>query len=337
MNTFIIAEIGPNHNGSLDTALEMVQRLANSGANAIKFQLARPEAVYSADAFKASYQSRNDSAGSVIEMSRRLQLPREAHQVLSAACQKIGITYLCTAFDIESLRFLDEVLKVPMFKIASGEILTLDMLEYMSERRLPVIMSTGMASFKEIQCALSVLKSKGLEEITLLHCVSSYPAQHKDINLRVMHKLATSFDCPVGFSDHSLGAECCLAAVALGARVIEKHVTLDQEMVGPDHKASATIEQFATLVRSIRNVELALGVPEKVFSEEEEGVRRMARKSIVTTRKLSAGDIIRSEDIAFKRPGTGLSPMDRDRIIGLRVLHDLTENRVIQAASLDFS
>lgn len=337
MSTFVIAEIGPNHNGSLDTALKMVQRLANSGANAIKFQLARPEAVYSADAFKASYQARNDGAGSVIEMSRRLQLPREAHQVLSDACQKIGIPYLCTAFDIESLRFLDEVLKVPMFKIASGEMLTLDMLEYMSERRLPVIMSTGMATFEEIECALSVLKSKGLQEITLLHCVSSYPAQHKDINLNVMDTLATRFDCEIGFSDHSLGAECCLAAVALGARVIEKHVTLDQDMAGPDHKASATIEEFTALVRSIRHVEAALGVPEKVFSEEEEGVRRMARKSIVATRKLAAGELIRLEDISFKRPGTGLSPMDRDRIIGRRVLHDLNENCVIQATDLDFS
>lgn len=337
MSTFVIAEIGPNHNGSLDTALEMIARLASSGADAIKFQLAQPEAVYSADAFKAGYQAKNDGAGSVIEMSRRLQLPREEHKVLSEACAKAGIPYLCTAFDIDSLRFLDETLKVPMFKIASGEMLTLDMLEYMAERGLPVIMSTGMASFDEIERALSVLKAKGLQDITLLHCVSNYPAPHKDINLRVMHALAARFSCEVGFSDHSLGAESCLAAVALGASVIEKHVTLDQNMAGPDHKASATIDEFSALVRSIRHIEAALGSPEKIFSAEEDGIRRMARKSIVATRKIAAGELISLQDITFKRPGTGLSPMDRDRIIGRRALHDLQENCVIQATDLDLA
>ncbi len=337
MNTFVIAEIGPNHNGSLETALEMVKRLANSGASAIKFQLAQPEAVYSADAFKAGYQTRNDGVGSVIEMSRRLQLPREAHRVLSDACKKIGIPYLCTAFDIESLRFLDDILKVPMFKIASGEMLTLDMLEYMAERRLPVIMSTGMATFDEIECALSVLKAKGLQDITLLHCVSSYPAHYEDINLRVMNALAVRFSCNIGFSDHSMGVECCLAAVALGAKVIEKHVTLDQHMAGPDHKASATIDEFSALVRSIRHVEAALGMPEKIFSQEEEDVLRMARKSIVTTRNIAAGELITIKDIAFKRPGTGLSPMERDRVIGRRALHDLRENRLIHICDLDLS
>lgn len=337
MSTFVIAEIGPNHNGSLDTALEMIARLASSGADAIKFQLAQPEAVYSADAFKAGYQAKNDGAGSVIEMSRRLQLPREAHKVLSESCARAGILYLCTAFDIDSLRFLDETLKVPMFKIASGEMLTLDMLEYMAERGLPVIMSTGMATFDEIECALSVLTARGLRDITLLHCVSNYPAPYKDINLNVMQSLGARFSCKVGFSDHSLGAECCIAAVALGASVVEKHVTLDQNMVGPDHKASATLDEFSALVRSIRNVEAALGSPEKTFSEEEDGIRRMARKSIVATRKLTAGEFIRLEDITFKRPGTGLSPMDRDCIIGRRVLHELNENCVIQASDLDFS
>lgn len=337
MSTFVIAEIGPNHNGSLETALEMVRRLVGSGADAIKFQLAQPEAVYSADAFKADYQAKNDGVGSVIEMSRRLQLTREAHRKLSEACAKEGMLYLCTAFDIDSLRFLDEELKVPMFKIASGEMLTLDMLEYMAQRRLPVIMSTGMATFEEIQQALSVLTAQGLQEVTLLHCVSNYPAPYEDMNLNVMAELAERFACKVGFSDHSLGGECCLAAVALGAAVIEKHVTLDKNMIGPDHKASATVEEFTALVRSVRRIEAALGerVQQKKFSAAEEGIRRMARKSIVTTRPISAGEVIGVHDITFKRPGIGLSPMNRNCVIGRQVLRDLEADRVIRAGDID--
>lgn len=329
MSAFVIAEIGPNHNGSLDTALRMVDKLTRSGADAIKFQLAEPEAVYSADAFKADYQSRNDGTGSVIHMSRRLQLPREAHQRLQAECVTAGVTYLCTAFDIGSLQFLDETLDVPRFKIASGELLTVDMLEYMSRREKPVILSTGMATFEEVSEALAVLTAHGLEDITLLHCVSNYPAPHADMNLRVIPELAKRFRLKTGFSDHSLGPDCCLAAVALGATVIEKHVTLDKSMPGPDHQASATIDEFTALVGAIRNVEAALGSPDKQFSVAEESIRRMARKSIVTRHLIPAGSIIGPDDITYKRPGTGLSPMRREKVIGRRALRDLLADRVI--------
>ena len=334
MNTFVIAEIGPNHNGSLETALLMVENLAQSGADAIKFQLAQPDAVYSADAFKAGYQTKNDGTGSVIEMSRRLQLSRSAHEQLHAACMGIGVPYLCTAFDIGSLQFLDEVLSIPRFKIGSGELLTVDMLEYMSWRKKPVIASTGMASFVEISKALKILMSNGLEDITLLHCVSNYPAPHADMNLRVIPELARRFGLKTGFSDHSLGQECCLAAVALGAVVIEKHVTLDKFMAGPDHLASATFEEFAELVTAIRKVEAAMGTAEKGFSPDEDAIRRMARKSIVAQRTIPSGAIVQPEDITYKRPGTGISPIDRDKVIGRRALRELQENRVILAKDL---
>lgn len=278
MSAFIIAEIGPNHNGSLDIALQMVNELANSGADAIKFQLAQPDQVYSADAFKADYQKQNDGAGLVIEMSRRLQLPREAHRQLQQACAAVNIPYLCSAFDLGSLEFLDQVLDVPLFKVGSGELLTIDMLEYMAERGKPVILSTGMANLGEISAALSVLRKKGLNDITLLHCVSNYPAPPEDMNLLVMPELAKEFGCKVGFSDHSLGPESCLAAIALGAQVIEKHVTLDKEMLGPDHKASANITEFKALIAGIRRVEVSLGKAQKTFSVTEDGIRRMARK-----------------------------------------------------------
>ena len=333
--TYIIAEIGPNHNGSLDTALRMIERLAGSGVDAVKFQLAVPENVYSRDAFKADYQKRNDGEGSPIEMSRRIQLPAEAHRQLHQACRAHGMAYLCTAFDIDSLRFLDTAFPdLPAFKVGSGEMLTLDMLEYIAARRRPVILSTGMARFEEIEQALAVLTGQGLDAVTLLHCVSSYPAQPADVNLAAMGELRRRFGRPVGYSDHSIGPECGVAAVALGATVLEKHVTLDRTLPGPDHKASATIEEMAALVAAIRKVELALGVADKLFSPVETEVRRMARKSIVTTRALPAGHYLTAADLTFKRPGTGLSPMQRDQVIGRRLARAIEADRVIKAEDL---
>lgn len=334
MSTFVIAEIGPNHNGSLDRAIEMIRLLAGSGADAIKFQLAQPEAVYSADAFKAAYQAKNDGEGSVIEMSRRLQLPREAHVVLYQECRRIGIPYMCTAFDLGSLRFLDETFDLPGFKVGSGEMLTLDMLRYMATRRRRVYLSTGMATLDEIDAALNVLTAQGLDDVTLMHCVSNYPAPHADINLRVMNSLAARFDRPVGFSDHSIGPECCLAAVAMGATVVEKHITLDKNLPGPDHKASATIEEFTAMVAAIRKIEAALGRAEKVFSQTENDIRRMARKSLVTVRDLPEGHILTEADLCFKRPGTGLSPMELPHVTGRRLARPVQADRVIRVEDL---
>jgi len=312
----------------------MVKALSETGVDAVKFQLAGPEAVYSKDAFKADYQTVNDGVGSPIEMSRRVQLSRDGHRKLEKACRDAGIDYLCSAFDLESLRFLDETFDMPFFKIPSGEILTIDMLEFMAARERPVLLSTGMATFDEIGKALDILDFKGSKEVTLLHCVSSYPAPHETINLRVMPELAKRFDRPVGYSDHSIGPECCLGAVALGARVIEKHVTLDKDQPGPDHKASASIGEFAELVTSIRRTEIALGVSEKVFTETEADVRAMARKSIVAKRTIKAGEAIGEADISFKRPGTGVSPMDKESVVGKKAAGDLGQDRIIKVTDI---
>ena len=334
LHTYVIAEIGPNHNGSIDIAKQMIHALKDSGADAIKFQLAEPGAVYSADAFKADYQKRHDDSPSVLEMSRRMQIPREAHRELKAECDAVGIPYLCTAFELSALEFLDREINVPLFKIASGELLTIDMLEYIAERKKSVILSTGMATFDDVEKALSVLTAKGLKDITILHCVSNYPAPHEDLNLLVINSLKKKFDFRIGYSDHSLGSEACLAAVALGACTIEKHVTLDKSMIGPDHQASATIEEFRALVSSIRKIERALGSPNKQFSAAEQGVRLMARKSIVSTRDIAAGDIFRKEDVTFKRPGTGLSPIQRDFVIGKKAGRAIAADHVIRAEDI---
>lgn len=335
MKPYVVAEVGPNHNGSLDRALEMVATAAAAGADAVKFQIAVPENVYSLDAFKADYQRINDSEGSAIDMSRRLQLGRDDHRRLHQACRNAGVAYMCTAFDLDSLAFIDREFDLPYFKIASGEILSVDMLDYMAERHRPVLLSTGMATFDEIAGALARLERRNPKEITILHCVSRYPVPHKDVNLRVLGALAERFGRPIGYSDHSLGIECCLGAVALGATVIEKHVTLDRDLPGPDHKASATIEEFATLVEAIRRLEEALGAAEKTFSDEEAAVRRMARKSIVAARAIPAGAAIARGDVCFKRPGTGLPPTALDAVLGHRVRRAIECDRVIDAGDID--
>ena len=331
---YVIAEVGPNHNGSLETALEFVRRLAPLGIDAVKFQIANPENFYSNDAFKADYQIERDGAGSAIEMSRRVQLSREAHQQLYADCRNAGVDYLCTAFDLESLRFLDESFDLPYIKVASSEILSLDILEYLAARDRPILLSTGMATFEEIEQAIDVLEEHSPKDITVLHCVSSYPAPNEDIHLNVIPGLRTRFGRPVGYSDHSLGPECCLGAVALGATVIEKHVTLDKNMPGPDHKASATIDEFAEFVTSLRSLEAALGGREKVFSSTEEAIKRMARKSIIAARDVAAGEILKPEDICFKRPGTGLAPSERNQVIGQTAVRPIKANTIISPTDL---
>jgi N,N'-diacetyllegionaminate synthase len=334
MSIYLIAEIGPNHNGSLDTALKMIEALAESGTDAIKFQLAVPENVYSEDAFKADYQKKNDGAGSPIEMSRRIQLSFDDHIVLHDRCENLGVDYLCTAFDTESLKFLDERFNMPYFKIPSGEILSVDILEYAASRNLPILLSTGMATFDEIDFALGVLEKHGPQDITILHCISNYPAPFESINLNVMENLRQTFNRAIGYSDHSLGIECCLGAVAMGATVIEKHVTTDKNLAGPDHKASATIDEYSEMVTSIRNLETALGTGDKIFSHAELAIRDVARKSIVAKRDIAVGEKLRLEDICFKRPGSGISPNELGKVIDKTTICPIKANRLIQFDNL---
>jgi len=329
MGVYIIAEIGPNHNGNLENALLMIKELSHIGVDAVKFQLSIPASLYSADSFKANYQKRNGTDDSPLEMSKRNQLSFDDHKKLYLRCNELGVDYLCTAFDIESLTFLDQNFDLRFFKIASGEIFSVDLIRFISKKNKPVLLSTGMASFSEIGTSLNLLNKPFSKEIILLHCVTDYPARYKDVNLNVLKELKRRFNCPVGFSDHTIGNECAIGAAVLGACVIEKHVTLDKGMEGPDHKASSTVEEFADLVKCIRNVEIAMGYPQKNMSDREKEIARAVRKSLVSTRVLMPGERIRESDLCFKRPGTGLLPTEKDLIIGKKVKAKVEKDRVI--------
>jgi len=319
--TLIIAEVGPNHNGSIKQALEMIKKIANAGADVIKFQLASPEKVYSDDAFKADYQKKNDESSSILSMSKKVQLDKKDHIKLKRACEKEGVKYACSAFDIDSLKFLNEKVGLPFFKIPSGEILSIDLLEYISKSKKPVLMSTGMSTFKEILYALNCLKKNNPKrQIILMHCVSSYPALKKNLNLNVMNSLQKKFKKEIGYSDHSIDNKACLAAVAKGAFVIEKHVTISRKKKGPDHKFSAEISSFRKLVKEIREVEKMLGSKDKIFLKDEINVKKVARKSLVTTKDLNKGHKLKRKDITFKRPGIGISPINLKKFLGRKLL-----------------
>lgn len=329
MSCYIIAEIGPNHMGQVDIALSLVKQLAEIGVNAVKFQLNHPENCFSKDSFKPKYQKASDQGNSPLEMSKQYQLTHEEHKKLFQTCQEYGVDYLCTGFEMNSLKFLNESLDMKYFKVPSGEILTIDLLEYMSFQHKPILLSTGMASYEDIQKSLDILNQNHTKEITILHCISNYPAPAEDVHLNVMLELKRRFEVEVGFSDHTIGNNAAIAAVALGAKVIEKHVTFDKNAVGPDHQASLTVEEFASLVHSIREVEKMMGSIEKVFSEDELEIKKSARKSIVSTRDLEVGHVITREDICFKRPGFGFRPIELNLIIGKKVLNRIEADRVI--------
>lgn len=332
MKTYIIAEIGPNHNGSLAQAISMIKDLGAIGVDAVKFQLTIPENIYSKDSFKPSYQKENDKTASPLEMSKRYQLSSSDHLKLAEACKKNRVDYLCTGFDLESLKFLNENIDMPFFKIPSGEILSVDLLQYVAKSDRKVLLSTGMASYQDIETAIGLIGNK--DRITVFHCISNYPTLAKEVNLKVMTEIRSRFGVSVGFSDHTLGNDAAIAAVALGAEVIEKHVTFDKDAEGPDHKASSTIPEFASLVRSIRNIDLMMGSSEKIFSDKELEIKKAARKSIVSTRDLSAGEKIEREDVCFKRPGFGFSPIQIDEIIGKTLAKDIEADRVIMKEHL---
>ena len=327
--TFIIAEVGPNHNGSIDRALLMIPKLARAGADAIKFQLAVPEKVYSKDAIKANYQKKNDKSKSIYEMSKKFQLKREDHFRLFNLCRKLKIKYACSAFDLDSLIFLDKKIKIPFFKIPSGEINSLDMIDYIAKQNKKIYLSTGMATFDEIKRTSNRLIKYGNKKLTILHCVSSYPVKNKNINLNVLDELRKRFNFDVGYSDHSIGHQACLAAVAKGAVVIEKHVTLSRKLKGPDHKTSCTISSFSSLIKKIREVEIILGSRIKTFSKNEIHISKVARKSLVAAKDLAKGQSLNRRDVIFKRPGTGISPVDINKVLGKKLLINIKRDKVI--------
>lgn len=327
--TFIIAEVGPNHNGSISRAIDIVNKLSNTSVDCVKFQLGNPNEVYSDNAFMANYQKKNYSTKkNIIDMAQSYQLTLDEHIKLAKYCKKKKIIYACTAFDLGSLKFLDQKIKVPFFKIASGEVFSIDMINYINKKNKPILLSTGMSTFKDIEKILTKFK-KIRKKITLLHCVSAYPAKKNILNLNVIDNLKKKFRSQVGYSDHSLGIDACLAAVAKGARVIEKHVTLSKNLKGPDHKSSATISEFKLLVKKIRDLEIILGNENKKFSKEELHIHKVARKSVVSSRIINKDKKITRKDICFKRPGTGISPFNISEVIGKKTKIKIKKNVLI--------
>ncbi len=327
---FIIAEVGPNHNGSIKQALKIIDKLSKSDVDSIKFQLGNPEKIFSDDSFKAQYQKKILKKLNVKQLSQKNQLSKLDHLKISKHCKKKKIIYSCSAFDLESLKFLDKVVKVPFFKIASGEIYSLDMLEYLSKQKKPIIVSTGMISLNLLPKIIKILTKFNNKKITIMHCVSSYPAEKKSLNINLINTLIEKFKYPVGYSDHSLGEEACLAAVSKNVSVIEKHVTISNKLVGPDHKISMTVNKFKKLVKKIRNLEVILGNFEKSFSKKELNVHKASRKSIVTLKNIKKNQRLKKKDFCFKRPGTGILPLEISKIIGKKSKVNIKQNRILK-------
>jgi len=319
---FIIAEAGVNHNGEVDTAKRLVHAAAKAGADAVKFQMFKTSSLVLETAPKARYQEESTGRGSQWDMLRGLELDEACFEELHACCREEGIMFLSSVFDESGIDFL-EGLGVSAFKLGSGELTNDSLLNHAAHTGKPLILSTGMATLEEVEAALGIVRKTGLREIVLLHCVSCYPARPEDANLRAMETLRSAFNVPVGFSDHTQGIGIALAAVALGASVIEKHFTLDRTLPGPDHRASLEPEELAALVRGIRHVELALGHGRKEPVVSEEETARAARRSIVAAEDIPLGAHIRPEALALKRPGTGLAPAMRPKLIGKKAKTDI--------------
>lgn len=321
---FIIAEAGVNHNGSIDLAKRLVRAAAFAGADAVKFQTFVAERLLISSAPKAAYQMEStDEQESQFEMIKGLELSKEAHRVLIDYCREEGITFLSTPFDPESIELLDS-LGLSTIKIPSGEITNLPYLRKIGALGGRVILSTGMSTIEEIVSALTVLTEAGTERgnITVLHANTEYPTPMEDVNLRAMLTIKEALGVRVGYSDHTEGIEVAIAAAALGAEVIEKHLTLDCSMEGPDHSASIEPDAFTAMVSSIRNIERALGDGKKRPSPSEENNIKIVRKSIVASRDINKGEVFTEENLAAKRPGTGISPMLWDTVIGKRAARD---------------
>ncbi|MBI2870722.1 MAG: N-acetylneuraminate synthase [Candidatus Omnitrophica bacterium] len=331
---FIVAEAGVNHNGDIRQAFRLVDAAQAAGADAIKFQTFRSEKVISVHAPKAGYQRETTgSSESQLNMAQRLELSFDAFREIAAHARKKGILFMSTPFDEDSADFLDE-LGMPVFKIPSGEITHLPFLEIVARKGRPVILSTGMSTLDEVETAVRTIFQTGNRRLILLHCVSAYPAPHQEVNLRVMHSMRSVFAVPVGFSDHTQGIEVALAAVALGACVIEKHFTLDRTMPGPDHRASLAPDELRALVTSIRNVESALGDGNKRPRASEMDVRAVARRSIVAARVLRAGTRLAERDLTLKRPGTGLASKDMPSVIGRVTRRALAKDELLDWSAL---
>ncbi|MDH3346914.1 MAG: N-acetylneuraminate synthase [Desulfobulbaceae bacterium] len=330
-HVFIIAEAGVNHNGDLELAKKLVKAAAEAGADAVKFQTFQAEAIVTTSASKAKYQKQTtDADESQYEMLKRLELSREDFQILKKHCTVNSIMFMSTPFDLKSIGMLVEM-GLEIFKIPSGEITNLPYLRKMGSLGKKLILSTGMSTLDEVQEAVKILTMAGTprENITVLHCTTEYPAPFNDINLQAMETLQNRLGMKVGYSDHTSGIEVPIAAVALGAKVIEKHFTLDKTMDGPDHKASLDPTELKKMVTAIRHIELAIGGSEKKPTDPELANRNVARKSIVAAAPIAKGELFTETNLTTKRPATGISPMQWDTVIGKAAPRDFTQDELI--------
>lgn len=329
-STLIIAEAGVNHNGDIKVAKKLAWAAKEAGADIVKFQTFNPDAITSKYAEMAQYQKNNiGHIKSQKEMLSELTLTYEEFRELAAFCENIGIKFLSTPFDIPSIDFLNE-LGCEIWKIPSGEITNYPYLVHIAKTKKRIIMSTGMSTINEVVEAVDLLKSQGVKNISLLHCTTQYPTPYAEVNLKAMHTIKNVTGCEVGYSDHTNGIEIPIAAVAMGATIIEKHFTLNRNMEGPDHKASLEPEELKKMVDSIRNIEMALGNGEKIPSKSEIANISVARKSIIAKRAIREGELLTEDNLTTKRPGNGISPMRWYDVIGTRAIRNFAEDELIE-------
>ena len=327
---FIIAEAGVNHNGSLETAMQLIDAAVKAGADAVKFQTFKAENLVCKDAGKASYQMETtDREESQLAMLKKLELTSDMHEQLMSYCREKEIMFLSTPFDMDSLHYLVGC-GMPIVKVPSGEITNYPLLREVGKTERSVILSTGMSTLDEVKAAIAVLRENGAREITVLHCNTEYPTPYADVNLKAMLTLKDELGVSVGYSDHTEGIVVPVAAAALGATVIEKHFTLDKTMEGPDHKASLEPGELREMVSAIRNIEMALGDGRKEPSQSEQKNIAVARKSIVAKRDIAMGEVFSEDNLATKRPGTGISPMNWNEIIGKKAKRGFQTDELIE-------
>jgi N-acetylneuraminate synthase len=334
----IIAEAGVNHNGNFENAKKLILAAANAGADYVKFQTFKADKLVSKSAQKAEYQKANlkEVGDTQYEMLKKLEMSEDWHYELIKYANEFGIKFLSTGFDEDSIDFLDS-LNIDLFKVPSGEITNKPYLEHIAKKGKPIILSTGMSTLNEVRDAIRVLQNNGISNsnLTVLHCNTEYPTPMSDVNLKAMNSLKEEFEINIGYSDHTIGIEVPIAAVALGARVIEKHFTIDKNMEGPDHKASLDANELKSMINAIRNIEIAIsGSGKKEVTESEMKNILIARKSIHLKKSIRAGDHIKADDLIMKRPGTGISPMEIGLVIGKKVLQNLAEDHMLNYKDL---
>lgn len=325
---FIIAEAGVNHNGDIEIAKKLIDASKEAGVDAVKFQTFKAENLVTKDAPKANYQVDTTGSGTQYEMLKKLELSFEEHIILKKYAEEKGLIFISTPFDFESVDLLEK-LNIDLYKISSGDLTNIPLLKYIAKLNKPMIVSTGMANLAEVEFAVNAIKEEGNYKIVLLHCTSNYPTNFEDVNLKAMLTLKDAFKLPVGYSDHTLGIEVPIAAATMGAVVIEKHFTLDKHMEGPDHRASLNPQELKDMVNSIRNIEKAMGDGIKRCNKNEENTRFSARKSIVAKRRIDIGEELSLENLTFKRPEQGLSPIFIDIIIGKKATKEVQKDEVI--------